>query len=135
MKFFFNFSNLFIFLALLNFANNSLAFNVLEFQTKDEKRKFFELAQEIRCMQCDNQSILDSNSYIAEDMRLALLQEMRKGKNSAEIKDYFKSRFGDAVLYSPPLNAKTWVLWGFAPSIFLIFSLVFLWRFFYKKNS
>lgn len=128
------FIKIFFGLFFVSWVNFAWSFDLIEFKNSAEKQKFFELAQELRCMQCDNQSILDSHSFVAKDMRMALIQQIRADKNQQEIKQFFQTRFGDAVLYDPPLNKKTWFLWAFTPVIFTVFLGIFLWRLLARKT-
>ena len=63
-------------------------------------------------MQCQNQSLADSNAQIAQDLRREVLQLMQQGHDDAQIKQFLVSRYGDFVLYQPPLQPGTWLLWG-----------------------
>lgn len=125
------FSYIGFFLSLTFVLVPALAFEFIKFENQQERQFFYAVAKNLRCMKCANQSILDSNSFVAKDMRLALIKQIRQGKNSTEINAYFKTRFGDSVLYKPPLNIKTWILWAFAPIVFVIFLVFFLGRFWF----
>jgi len=70
------------------------------------------LINEIRCLVCQNQSIADSNAPLAADLRREVREMITGGSTDKEITTFLVARYGDFVLYRPPLNARTWVLWG-----------------------
>jgi cytochrome c-type biogenesis protein CcmH len=65
----------------------------------------------LRCPQCQNQNLIDSNSPVAQDLRLEVYEMVDEGKSDDEIVEFMTSRYGDFVLYKPRLDAKTYVLW------------------------
>ena len=69
------------------------------------------LETELRCLVCQNQTLADSNAPLAEDLRREVRELATSGKNDAEIKQYLVARYGDFVLYKPPLQSNTWLLW------------------------
>jgi len=69
------------------------------------------LAEELRCLVCQNQTIADSNAPLALDLRNQIRKQVAEGKSDAEIRDYLVQRYGDFVLYRPPLKASTLLLW------------------------
>ena len=83
------------------------------------------LAEELRCLTCMGQSIADSQSSFSTDMKREIREMVRTGKNDKEIIEFMVQRYGDFVLYRPPVKSTTWLLWG-GPFLFLILSLVFL---------
>lgn len=70
------------------------------------------LIREVRCMKCQNESIADSPVDVAADLRREIHMMIADGKTDAEIADFLKARYGDFILYRPPLEPKTWALWG-----------------------
>jgi cytochrome c-type biogenesis protein CcmH len=70
-----------------------------------------ELASQLRCLVCQNQSIAESNAGLAADLRKQLREQIAAGKTDAEIVEYMTSRYGDFVLYKPPFKPTTLVLW------------------------
>jgi cytochrome c-type biogenesis protein CcmH len=76
------------------------------------------ITSELRCLVCQNQTIADSNAALAVDLRQETREMLRKGKSDAEIVDYMTARYGDFVLYRPPLRATTVLLW-FGPALLL----------------
>lgn len=69
------------------------------------------LAKELRCLVCQNESLADSQADLAADLRREIREMMRQGKSDAEIKRYLTDRYGDFVLYRPPVKSTTWLLW------------------------
>ena len=69
------------------------------------------LAETLRCLVCQNQTLADSNAELAEDLRNEIRNQIRQNKNDDEIRAYLVARYGDFVLYKPPLKATTWLLW------------------------
>ena len=83
------------------------------------------LAEELRCLTCMGQSIADSQSSFSTDMKREIRDMVRAGKNDKEIIAFMVQRYGDFVLYRPPVKSTTWLLWG-GPFLLLILSLIFL---------
>lgn len=78
------------------------------------------LEMEIRCVQCQNEPIAQSTSEIAADMRTLVRERVAAGDSDAEIRDFFRERYGDFVLFRPPVDARTWLLWATPVLLFLI---------------
>jgi len=76
------------------------------------------LDEELRCLVCQNQSLADSNAPLAQDLRREVRSLADAGKSDAEIKDFLVARYGDFVLYKPPVKSITWLLW-FGPFLLL----------------
>jgi cytochrome c-type biogenesis protein CcmH len=69
------------------------------------------LETELRCLVCQNQTLADSNAGLADDLRREVRELALAGKSDVEIKAYLVARYGDFVLYNPPLKSTTWLLW------------------------
>lgn len=82
------------------------AFDDPEMQARYEK-----ISSEVRCLVCQNQTIKDSNAFLADDLRREIRRMMVEGKTNAEIYDFLVARYGDFVLYRPRKSGKTLVLW------------------------
>jgi len=78
-----------------------------------------ELAAQLRCLVCQNQSIAESNAPLAADLRKQLREQIEAGRTDAQIVEYMTARYGDFVLYKPPFKPETLVLW-FGPAILLV---------------
>jgi len=76
------------------------------------------ITSELRCLVCQNQTIADSNASLAVDLRREARALIKQGKSDAEVIDYMTARYGDFVLYRPPLRATTLLLW-FGPALML----------------
>lgn len=85
------------------------------------------LEMEIRCVQCENEPISQSTADIAGDMRALVRERVAAGDSDAEIRAFFRERYGDFVLFRPPFDARTWALWA-APVILLFWGAMAIWR-------
>lgn len=85
------------------------------------------LATELRCLVCQNQTVADSDAPVARDLRDQVRAQLAAGKSEAEVKQYMTDRFGDFVLYKPPLKATTVALWA-GPFLALLLAAVLLLR-------
>ncbi|PAR22266.1 heme lyase NrfEFG subunit NrfF [Vibrio metoecus] len=103
------------------------AVEFFEFDSAQQQRMATELAKSLRCPQCQNQNLIESNSPIAKDLRFKVFVMVKEGKSEQEIVDYMVERFGDFVLYQPPFKAQTWLLW-LAPIIILSLFLIYAAR-------
>ena len=103
-----------------------LFFSVPVFSQDLEKRTAA-LAHELRCLVCQNQTLADSNAPLAVDLRNQIREQLAAGKSEREVKDYMVARYGDFVLYRPPLNAVTLLLWA-GPFLLLLFGIFLLFR-------
>jgi cytochrome c-type biogenesis protein CcmH len=83
------------------------------------------MAGELRCLVCQNQSLADSNADLAIDLRNQVRDQMRAGRSDAQIRDWLTQRYGDFVLYRPPLKATTVLLW-FGPVLLLVIAITAL---------
>jgi cytochrome c-type biogenesis protein CcmH len=85
------------------------------------------LAAELRCLVCQNQSIAESNADLALDLRRQIRELIAQGRSDAQIRDYMTARYGDFVLYRPPLRGTTLLLW-FGPALLLAIGLLIALR-------
>jgi len=91
------------------------------------EKRVMALAEELRCLVCQNQTLADSNAPLAEDLRNQIRERMREGNSDAQVVDYLVARYGDFVLYRPPLKATTVLLW-FGPLLLLAAGFAVLLR-------
>lgn len=99
-------------LAGLGGAGQALAaIDVYTFDSDAQEQTFRELTKELRCPKCQNQDIADSNAGLAKDLRDKTYQMVREGKDKQEVVDYMVARYGNFILYNPPLMASTLILW------------------------
>jgi cytochrome c-type biogenesis protein CcmH len=83
------------------------------------------ITEELRCLVCQNQTIADSHAELAVDLKNQTREMLQRGMTDQQITDYMVQRYGDFVLYRPPVKSTTWVLW-FAPFLALVGGLVAL---------
>ena len=115
------------------FSNNSYAVEpdeILKNQKYELRAR--KISKNIRCMVCQNQSIDESNSPLAKDLRILIREKIKKGSNDKEIYIFLTDRYGDFILLKPPLNLSTIGLWFF-PFIFLMVGIYIL--FYHNKKS
>ena len=91
-----------------------------------------EISQNIKCLVCQNQSIDESNSEIAKDLKVLIKNKLKDGVSDDEIYNFLRDRYGDSILLKPPLKTNTILLW-FLPFIILVFGSFFVIKFF-KSN-
>ena len=84
--------------------------------------RMIRITSELRCLVCQNQTIADSHAGLAVDLRNQVMEKLRKGESDQQIIDYMTARYGDFVLYRPPLKTSTWILW-FGPGLLLLVGL------------
>jgi cytochrome c-type biogenesis protein CcmH len=89
------------------------------------EKRTLAVAAELRCLVCQNQTIADSNADLAVDLRNQVREMLRKGQSEAEIVDYMTARYGDFVLYRPPVKTSTALLW-FGPAALMVAGLTTL---------
>ncbi|MBG6381183.1 cytochrome c-type biogenesis protein CcmH [Pseudomonas aeruginosa] len=87
------------------------AIDTYQFKDEAERERFRTLTAELRCPKCQNQAIADSNAPIATDLRREIFRMLEEGKSNAEIVDFLVLRYGDFVLYKPPVDTRTYLLW------------------------
>ena len=90
-----------------------------------------EIAQNIKCLVCQNQSIDESNSELAKDLKNLIKEKLESGLNENEVYSFLSERYGDSILLKPPFNTNTILLW-FLPFIILVFSSIYITKFFKK---
>jgi cytochrome c-type biogenesis protein CcmH len=84
------------------------------------QERYDRLTRELRCLTCRNYAIAESNVFLAVDLRRQVRELIAAGKSDQEILDYMTSRYGDYVLYDPPLSPRTWLLWAMPVLLVLI---------------
>ena len=91
------------------------------------EQRLIVISEELRCLVCQNESLAGSRADLAMDLRREIRTLIKDGKTDAQIRDYMVSRYGDFVLYRPPVKPITWALW-FGPFLLLIGAVVILVR-------
>ena len=90
--------------------------------TPAQAQRYHTLTEQLRCLVCQNESIAQSNADLAADLRHLVAQHIVDGDSNDEIKSYLVERYGDWVLYDPPFQWSTWLLW-LSPFALLLFGL------------
>ena len=83
------------------------------------EQRMIKLAEDLRCLVCQNESLAGSHAELAEDLRREIREQMKAGKNDKEVIEYLTNRYGDFVLYHPPFKPVTYLLW-LGPLLFLL---------------
>ena len=89
------------------------------------EQRLIRISEDIRCLVCQNESLAGSRADLANDLRREIRKLIRDGKTDAEITEFLVSRYGDFVLYRPPVKPLTWVLW-FSPFLLVLAGVIFL---------
>lgn len=89
------------------------------------EQRLVRISEDIRCLVCQNESLAGSRADLANDLRREIRKLIHEGKTDAEITEFLVSRYGDFVLYRPPVKPLTWVLW-FGPFLLVVAGVVFL---------
>lgn len=98
------------------------------------EKRVMRLASELRCLVCQNQSIADSNAELAADLRKQVREMLKSGKTEAEVRQFMVQRYGDFVLYNPPVKSTTMLLWA-GPFVLLLVALVTLTLAVWRRRS
>lgn len=115
-----------LFLTALLFSSVAFpAIDALNFSSPQQESDYHQLIQSLRCPQCQNNNIADSNATIAVDMRGKVFELLQEGKSKNDVVDYMVARYGNFVTYDPPMTASTLVLW-IAPLLLVLLGVVFL---------
>lgn len=99
--------------------------DIYPFATASEEVRFTALTNQLRCLVCQNQNLAESNAPLATDLRNQIYRQVRAGQSDQQIIAYLVTRYGDFILYRPPLRWQTWVLW-FGPFLFLLLGVSYL---------
>jgi cytochrome c-type biogenesis protein CcmH len=89
------------------------------------EKQMLRISAELRCLVCQNQTIADSNADLAVDLRNQVRDMLRQGQSEKQIIDYMTARYGDFVLYRPPIKGSTFLLW-FGPTVLMVVGLATL---------
>ena len=110
------------------FTLSSLSFS------NDSEREYNEIIENLRCLVCQNQSLSESDSNLAKDLRSKVRSMLDEGKSDKEVYKFMADRYTDYVLYNPPLKSSTLILW-YGPFIILALSLIYIFFIFRRKNT
>ncbi|EGT0641759.1 heme lyase NrfEFG subunit NrfF [Citrobacter werkmanii] len=114
-------------LIFLPFATHAQVVDTWRFDNPQQQEKALSIASQLRCPQCQNQNLLESNAPVAVSMRHQVYSMVAEGKSEAEITAWMTDRYGDFVRYNPPLNEQTLLLWAL-PCLLLLLLGVVVWR-------
>lgn len=103
------------------------AFEQFEFDTPEQRERYGELTELLRCLVCQNQSLADSSADLASDLREVVRDMVKAGASDEEIIAFMLERYGDFVLFRPPVRGSTYALWA-GPFALMLFALLFLRR-------
>ena len=104
------------------------------FENSTQEEQYKILIDELRCLVCQNQNLADSNAELAQDMRRKTYELVSAGKSKQEVVDYMVQRYGDFVMYKPPVQTNTLLLWT-GPFIIFVVGLIVLARFVRRKPA
>jgi cytochrome c-type biogenesis protein CcmH len=108
-------------------AHAGVTLEAFKFDSKTEEQHFKDLIEELRCLVCQNQSLADSDAELAHDLRAEVYDMIQAGNNDEEIVTFLVARYGDFVLYNPPIKPSTWLIW-FGPFVLLLIAAILLLR-------
>ncbi len=114
-------------LLLLGIFTAQAAIVAFDFDDPAKEARFRKFSEELRCLVCQNQSLADSNAELALDLRRELYKMIQNDATDEEIISFMVNRYGDFVLYKPPVKPVTWMLW-FGPFVLIVIGLVILVR-------
>ena len=124
----------FVLLLLLIQGAFAESIDVKDFKNSSQESRYIDLIDNIRCPVCQGQSIGGSNSGLAKDLREQVRKMILNDKSDDDIYLFMIERYGDFVIFKPPINWKTYLLW-FTPLIFLVLCFIYLIRIISKKRD
>ena len=124
----------FVLILLLIHGAFAESIEVNDFENSSQESRYINLIDNIRCPVCQGQSIGGSNSDLAKDLREQVRKMILNDKSDDDIYLFMIERYGDFVIFKPPINWKTYLLW-FTPLIFLVLCFIYLIRIISKKRD
>ncbi|KHT39719.1 heme lyase NrfEFG subunit NrfF [Pectobacterium brasiliense] len=118
---------------LLAFSVQAQVVDTWAFSSQAQRQEAMAIAGELRCPQCQNQSLLESNSPVAVSMRHEVFSMVEQGKSKSDIMAFMSQRYGDFVQYNPPMKMQTGILW-LTPLLLLLAIAVIAWRVMRRQN-
>lgn len=116
------------------FSSIQGAVDTYRFSSPEQEKRYKALIAELRCLVCQNQNIADSNADLAKDLRREIYGMIQSGKTDRDIVEFMVARYGDFVLYKPPLKLKTGLLWA-GPLLILCLGVFLLFRTIARKKQ
>lgn len=95
--------------------------------TPEQEARIQSMSEVLRCLVCQNQSVAESSAGLAQDLKQQIREQIEAGRTDQEVVDYMVARYGDFVLYEPPVKPVTWLLW-FGPLLLLLLAGWGFWR-------
>lgn len=126
-------SHLAVLLVLLGSAAAHANLESFDFSGRVSEQRYRALIEQLRCLVCQNESLEASNAELAGDLREEIYEMMAKGQSDQEVIDFLIARYGDFVLYNPPLRPSTYFLW-FGPFALLILAGFALYRSVHRRS-
>ena len=119
---------------LISFAGLALAKDAQPVEDPQIEQRMQALTQQLRCLVCQNETLADSRADLAEDLRREIRGQMKAGRSDQEIIAFLTQRYGDFVLYKPPVKATTYLLW-FGPFALLLAGTALLYRYLKHRRA
>lgn len=119
---------------LISFAAPALAKEAKPVEDPQIEQRMQTLTQQLRCLVCQNETLADSRADLAEDLRREIREQMKAGKSDQEIIAFLTQRYGDFVLYKPPVQPTTYLLW-FGPFALLVAGTALLYRYLKHRRA
>ncbi len=107
---------------------------VYQFANPEVELRYQSLTEELRCLVCQNQNIADSHAELAQDLRRKVYEKLNSGETNEQIIAYMTERYGDFVLYRPPFNTRTLILW-LAPVLTLLIGGIGFWSLLKRREN
>ena len=98
------------------------------------EQRLISISEEMRCLVCQNESLAGSRSDLANDLRREIRTLIKEGKSDEQIRSFMVERYGDFVLYRPPVKPITWLLW-IGPFVILLVGIGFLFSYLRRRNA
>jgi cytochrome c-type biogenesis protein CcmH len=124
----------FLWAIVLVFSGTMIAKEAQPNEDPQIERRMKALTEQLRCLVCQNETLADSRADLAEDLRREIREQMKAGKSDQEIIAFLTDRYGDFVLYNPPVKRITYLLW-FGPFILLIGGTSVLYRYLRRRRE
>jgi cytochrome c-type biogenesis protein CcmH len=123
-----------MFLLVMFCQGTQAEIKVYDFKDPVLEQRYQGLTEELRCLVCQNQNIADSHAELAQDLRSKVYEMLMLGKSDDQIVEYMTNRYGDFVLYRPPLKSKTMILW-LAPLLTVLLGGLGFWSVLRKRRD
>ena len=118
----------------LCFASVAVAQEARPVEDPQIEQRMRALTEQLRCLVCQNETLADSRADLAEDLRREIRKEIKAGKTDPEIIAFLTQRYGDFILYNPPVKSTTYLLW-FGPFVILLVGIAALYRYLGRRKN